>query len=219
VETSVSIASPAVAFLVEDKMDTIIVNKALCRGVNPISEFEKFEELPAVIAGGSIRKWFVGEKQDSDIDIFPIDTEDYTPIQEYFKLKNKVYSTKNADTYRDHGKIYQIIKMKKKSIDELLDSFDYKHCQFAYDGKEIHSTPEAVITATRKQLMIHKYQKGLEINSIMRSYKYCRKYNFQPCLGFIKELSSIFDRLKPEEIQEQIELSPETGKMRIITLD
>ena len=52
-------------------MQTIMINQSLTRGQKPL--FECPEGF--IIAGGAIRRWYSGEPQDGDIDLFCSDSE------------------------------------------------------------------------------------------------------------------------------------------------
>lgn len=170
------------------------------------------------IAGGAIRSWFVKEHL-SDIDVFSSNESH----MERFKTDNGItkehlaFTSQNADTYKVNNFMIQLIKIYKPDIPSLFDSFDYTCCQFAWDGTKIYSTTEAIVSTLRKHLSIHKIQKGYEVDSLRRAFKYYEK-GYKPCMGTIRDLAKSFSEVKEEVIQKQAEISP-NGGYRIVRWD
>jgi len=168
------------------------------------------------IAGGSIRRWFTGEPQKSDIDIFGSESALVEFVKEN-NLGNPISENKNATTYKLNGKAIQCIKHFSGSVDDTLDCFDYKHCQFAWDGETIYTTLEAVVCALRRSLMVHKIQEGFELDSLRRAFKY-QKQGYEPCLGCLKLIADSFRDVDEQQLQNQFEISPGGGK-RVLRFD
>jgi hypothetical protein len=110
-----------------------------------------------------------------------------------------------------------LIKLYRNTIEDLFDCFDFTICQFAWDGNDIFSTIEGVITTERKHLSVHKVQKGFEIDSLRRAFKYFEK-GYKPCLGTIGELGKSLAGTELKEIEQQIQISP-GGNKRIVRWD
>ena len=173
----------------------------------------------ACIAGGAIRKWFTGKEKDSDVDIFFKDKTSHEKFLENTCANaEKLCETNNAETYKKDGIVIQCIKIKYyNSISELFDSFDFACCQFAYMNNTIYSTKEAILSTLRNHLAIHKIQKGFELDSLRRAFKYKEK-GFEPCWGTLKALGESFREITPEDLNNQTEISPSGGK-RLVRYD
>lgn len=163
------------------------------------------------IAGGAIRSWFNREPA-SDIDIFFASFEQRDLFLEKNRLNkdNLAFSSTTADTYKKGNQLIQAIKIYKPTVEELFDSFDFTICQFAYDDVEIFTTAEAIVSSLRKHLAVHKIQKGYEVDSLRRAFKYYEK-GYKPCLGTIRDLALAFSMVQEATIQQQIEISPGGG--------
>lgn len=165
--------------------------------------------------GGSIRRWFTGEKQNSDIDIFRRNEETERAFIVANSLENKTRNeAPNTLTWKDPP--IQIIRFDRSSIEEVLENFDFTICQFGWDGNKIWTTPEAIISTTRKHLAVAKIQEGYELDSLRRAFKYAES-GYCPCLGTLKEIGLAFARATAEKVEQQSELSPGGGmrqKMR-----
>jgi len=162
------------------------------------------------VAGGSIRRWFNGEPyNNSDIDIF-LKEEDYiSEVIENLKLKNELFTTKNSITFLLNDQKIQIIKtLFSENIEDLFDHFDFKHCQFAYNTEGVFSTPEAIICALRKRMVIHNIQFGYELDTLRRAFKY-QKSGYIPCFGTFQNLAMSFKNLSEEQIQQLESMSEE----------
>ena len=168
------------------------------------------------IAGGSIRSWFNGEET-PDIDVFAKDEKSMNLFIQENQLKNLVSKSATTETYRRGGDIVQAIRLYYDSVENLLDSFDYTICQFAWDNDKIYSTMEAVVATLRKHLAVHKVQPGYEVDSLRRAFKYFDK-GYKPCLGTLQGLALSFSGIEKEVINKQVELSPGGGK-RIVKWD
>ena len=179
----------------------MIIPEGLMYGRKP--ELELPEDGSVWIAGGAIRRWFTGEKQDpkSDIDLFAMDFDRLTAYAKGMKFR-QVYDTKNATTYKWRDQTIQTIKLTSPTPEESMAKFDFKHCQFAYDGKKIYATDEAVICSLRKHLMFNNMLKGYEVDTLRRAFKYQRE-GYTPCGGTLRDLARALRGLTEEEIAGQ----------------
>ena len=168
-----------------------------------------------VIAGGSIRRWFTGEKQDSDFDYFRIDGE------ENYKLSidgiSEIYSNQIQTTYSLDGKRLQSIKKRYVSVEDLFEHFDFHHCQFAYDGENIFTTKKAIISSLRKHLSFNNVIEGFELDTLRRAFKYQRQ-GFTPCSGTIADIAMMLKASDSDFDQQRI-MSPNGGKKNIVRFD
>jgi hypothetical protein len=153
---------------------------------------EALIEKKCWVAGGFIRRWYSGMKQDSDIDLFFHNEETYIKICEGLeKLAieppkitefNQMYKIKIDDTWTID---VQAIKHQfYENIDALLDSFDFTICQFAFDGNQICATEEAILDCNRKRLAPHKISYG--VSSLRRIIKYANQ-GYYMCGGAATE--------------------------------
>lgn len=174
-------------------------------------------EIPEnfVIAGGAIRRWFTGEKQNSDFDYFRIDgKEEYDLGIERLK---ESYSSIVQDTYSLDGKSIQVIKRQYESVSDLFSKFDFHHCQFAYNGDQIFTTKKAIISAMRKHLSFNDVIEGFEIDTLRRAFRYC-KQGFSPCAGTIGDLANML-RDSDADFDEQVQMSPKGGTKTVVRFD
>lgn len=166
------------------------------------------------VAGGSIRRWFTGEKQLSDIDVFGSD-EGIKEFIKFHKLSSPLSQTNNADSYFASGRTIQIIKLKFDSMEDAIDHFDFVHCQFAWGGEDnIIASLKGILCSLRKKLMVHKIQEGYELDSLRRAFKYQRQ-GYTPCVGCLHEIASSFRDKTAEQLKEQLEISPGGGERNV----
>lgn len=169
------------------------------------------------VAGGAIRCWYLQKPNKSDIDFFFVSEQAAEDFKRENNIGNPRYVHKNADTFLVNGMRIQLIKLYHSNVESLLDSFDFTICQFAYDGKTVYATADAMITAARGHLMVHKIQQGYELDSLRRAFKYAKK-GFEPCLGCLKMIAESFRELPQESLSNQFEISPSGGK-RVLRYD
>ncbi len=183
-----------------------------------------------VIAGGAIRRWFTGERQDSDFDYFIVgdsisaiipdsvvdpDIEIPPLITPEHKL---VYKNLVNETYRYKGHMVQLILKEYKDIEELLNSFDFHHCQFAWDGTTIYTTKLGIISSMRKHLSFNNAVEGFQLDTLRRAFKY-QHQGYTPCIGTLQSLASMFTGMDKKKLDEMVEMSPSGGKRRVIRYD
>jgi hypothetical protein len=192
--------------------------------VNPLQMLGPKIEIPVPkkgwIAGGAIRRWFAGGEPLSDVDCFFQNEQAFLDhVNEVLQHGAKLINThKNAVTFELNDVLVQLIKIKfHPTVESLLDSFDFTVCQFAWDGTEIYSTPQAVISTLRKHLGAHILTKEFSVDSLRRAFKYCKK-GYHPCNGTVQQIANSLRTLTEAEIQQAVEISPNGGK-RIIRVD
>ena len=117
-------------------------------------------------------------------------------------------------TYRDQLKECHKLGLNKET---RFDSFDFTVCQFGWDGKDIFGTSLGLVSALRGHLGVHKIDKALATDSLRRAFKYAAK-GYKPCHATIRDLGLSFNSLAKEEIENQIQISP-NGGTRIIGVD
>ncbi len=169
------------------------------------------------IAGGAIRRWFTGKEDLSDVDVFAPSEANHAAYLATIGNAVKLDETANAVTYQVDKTKLQLIKHYRASVQELVDSFDFNVCQFAWDESGIWATPEAAIGTLRGHLSIAKITKEFSIDSLRRAFKYQNK-GFKPCDGTIRDISKVISELSKEEVEAQVTMSPKGGS-RIVRFD
>ena len=192
--------------------EIVVIDSSLMRGKKP--DIEPLYKGLGVIAGGAIRRWFTGEPQNSDIDIFAFNESSLELINQAYNSRYKGINTGNAITY--NGNI-QVIRVLTGTVAELFDKFDFAHCCFAYDGELIYTTPKAIISSLRKHLMINNLNPLFAMDSLRRMFKYQRQ-GYTPCNGTLIDISLAIQSLTSEQIVNQVIISPGGGK-RILRID
>lgn len=172
------------------------------------------------IAGGAIRRWFTGNEKLSDIDLF-FQTEEAFNAYLLILINNGYVQSaehKNAVTLTKDKVKVQCIRIKYyPNVDALLDSFDFTLCQFAWDGKNVFTTAQSMVSVLRNHLGVHNITKEYAVDSLRRAFKYAKK-GFYPCNGSIMQIANSLRELTVEEIRNAIEISPGGGS-RIIRID
>lgn len=185
------------------KIELINIPESLMRGTKP-----NVTVTPNCwIAGGAIRAWFTGSEKSRDIDVFGTDVASISDLLQKNKLDRVLDKSPHATTYAHRPFPVQAIWFTKGSVAELLESFDFSLCQFAWDGESIFSTVEAVTSVLRRHLGIARIQPGFEMDSLRRAFKYQAK-GFKPCLGTLRDLANSIRSIPQEDIERQIEISP-----------
>lgn len=171
------------------------------------------------IAGGAIRQWFNDGELVTDIDVFGKNQESLDNfVSEKLWAAKKISEQDHLSSFSLNGQLIQVIKYDYyDSIHNLLDSFDFTVCQFAWDGKTVYSTEAAIVSVLRKHLRVHQITKELAADSLRRAFKYQRK-GYIPCLGTLKDIALSFQNLTEEEIKQQITISP-GGGTRFVGVD
>lgn len=141
------------------------------------------------IAGGALRRMLSGKPQESDFDFFFRDADQLAAFADRLEKLglSKVRETPHHVQYRGH------LKAAKRDVDiqcirfryyataaEVIDSFDYTICQFAYDGRQITSGEFSLWDLGRKRLAIHKIT--YPVSTMRRLLKYTRQ-GFTACGG------------------------------------
>lgn len=193
-------------------MQIIHLDTSWCKGKKPLFKVPE----GCWLAGGCCRRWYTGEPQNSDYDYYTTDEQAAQRLIEELNLNNRVFTSATADTYDVAGQKVQVMKIYRKNIEDTFRHFDYRHCQFAYDGKDFYTTPEALICAERKHLSVNTVLPEFAMDTLRRAFKY-HKQGYIPCAGTLQDLA-IALKDKDVDVKNQIEQSPSGGK-RIIRYD
>lgn len=185
------------------------LDEKMMLGTRPKIEFP----LKFWIAGGCVRRWFTGEPQCSDIDVFTDSNESRAAAElALFPDAKAAHSTESANTYKGDKNPIQFIKRYFESPEKTIDSFDFHISQFAYDGVKIIASVDGVVAALRKRLSVHEIQKGFELDSLRRAFKYA-KAGYWPCIGTMRDMAEACAKAGDVAMREQaIQLSPGGGR-------
>jgi hypothetical protein len=158
------------------------------------------------VAGGAVRRWFTGEPLCNDIDVFCRDTTSAENFIAENGLNIRVQNTRMIMFYSSPVQI--ILRPLFANAEKTIESFDYTLCQFAWDGKSIITTTNAITSTLRKHLGVNVIQAGYEIDSLRRAFKYA-KQGYIPCIGTIRDLAKALNNAPAENIAKFDTISPE----------
>jgi len=191
----------------------IRVPQSQCLGEKPTLK------LPynAWIAGGAARRWFTGEPQESDVDVFFSDVDELDTFIELNGLQRELAVT--TDTYMMWESPRRIQAIKHRffgSPGEVVDSFDFCLCQFIVgsDGTLL-ATLEAITSTLRRHLAVNRIDPDFALDSLRRAFKYA-KAGYWPCIGTLRDLATGIvgdggeDRVGA--LMKQSEISPGGGQ-------
>ena len=142
------------------------------------------------LAGGSVRRILMGDRQDSDYDFFfssPKQLKDF--VEEIVKGGGVLVRENDFNkTFLIHGKKVQAIHHRFYStLGHVLDSFDFTICQFGYDGHRLLIGVVSPFDAATKHLVPTTITYA--VSSVRRIVKYT-KQGFYICSGGIASLLS-----------------------------
>lgn len=163
------------------------------------------------LAGGAIRCVFSGETI-QDFDLFFRNRDYFKGVKNRLERLNAklIFQCPQGElhTYMIDGmKIQLIVKKFYSTAVDLIDSFDFTICQFAYDGKVIETYENCLQHLVKKELHINKIE--YPIATINRMVKYAKRgYKHTKCC--LELFNSIQDGIlkgqySPENLQLYIE--------------
>lgn len=168
-----------------------------------LSRLPKLSSEGPWLAGGALRKTFQGIKLDSDFDFFFKSKDQFEKFQDKLEKKGAKLLSQNdknqkwilpseipdgaegENIYLPEMEIQLINFQYYENAEQVIDSFDYTLCQFAYDGAYIYMSDFALWDVARKKLVPHKITFGAA--SIRRMMKYANQ-GFNVCGGCITEV-------------------------------
>lgn len=162
------------------------------------------------VAGGAVRRWFTGEKQENDIDIFCSNLSEYDGVaDEFIKVNDLTERIRNERMVMfKNSPIQLLLQPRFTTSRETIEHFDFTLCQFAWIGGEIIATLEGVLSTLRNHLAVAKIQSGFEIDSLRRAFKYA-KQGYQPCIGTVRDLATALNNAATADIEKFKTISPD----------
>lgn len=201
-------------------MNTFALEDFLARSTEkPFSETELsgvLSGLPALsasgpwMAGGALRRTLLGEMPDSDFDFFFRDEAQLTAFAADLEGRGftKVKETPHHLQYRGAAgpsslpRDIQLIRFKfYRAASEVIDSFDYTICQFAFDGTTLTVGDYSLWDLGRKRLAVHKIT--YPVASMRRLIKY-QKQGFWACGGCLATI--LRETATKPELQTQLDI-------------
>lgn len=143
------------------------------------------------LVGGSVRRFIIGQQQDSDFDVGFTSADQLETSTEHLIGKGAKRTT-DTNFYRGFAveiegksRVVQFLKVAYGTAAEVIDSFDFTICQAAYDSESLTLGDYTLFDLGRKRLAIHKvtYAKS----TIRRMLKY-GKQGFSVCNGCIDSI-------------------------------
>lgn len=168
-----------------------------------LSRVPKLSEAGPWLAGGAVRKTIQSVSLDSDFDFFFKSQEQLDNFADGLREcgarmltqndKNEKWILPSSIPEDVEGEgIYlpemeiQLIKFRwYETAEEVIDSFDFTLCQFAYDGEHLFMSDFALWDVARKKLVPHKITFGT--SSLRRLMKYGNQ-GFTVCGGCLAEI-------------------------------
>ncbi len=139
-----------------------------------------------VIAGGAVRDSLIYRKP-KDYDLFILDEQDkqhtQTKVYEYCNSLEMLEANINASSrhvvkqIRIGDDIVQIIWTNKKTVNELLDSFDWNISLFAYDGERVISREDIHNINPGKELYLQNVTDS--ISSLRRGFIFSDRFKMK----------------------------------------
>lgn len=145
------------------------------------------------LAGGALRRTLMGKNPDSDFDIFFRDADQLLSYKSaletlgFRQVKETEHHVQFKGRAGDSAEIdVQLIRFAYyTSAAEVIDSFDYTVCQFAYDGETLTTGEFSLWDLGRKRLAIHKVT--FPVSTMRRMIKYTSQ-GFYACPGAMAEI-------------------------------
>lgn len=148
------------------------------------------------LAGGALRRTIAAAPLESDFDFFFASQEQMTAFTAQLsgKALSKTKETEHHEQWEgylseiDRRVVVQCIKFQFYQLaEDVIGSFDFTICQFAYDGDSIYASDYAMWDLGRKRLAINKIT--FPVSSMRRLLKYARQ-GFTACDGCLASLAT-----------------------------
>lgn len=153
-----------------------------------LNDLVKDEKIECWIAGGCLRDYFSGINEQTDIDIFFSNQENYDKALNYFKEMGAevIFDGENDCKLLLDNMKYDLIKKFFNGPQETIEAFDFTASMFAVDTQKVYHGETSFIDLAKKQLMFNKIL--YPVSSLKRTLKYHKK-GFQMCDGELKKLT------------------------------
>lgn len=146
------------------------------------------------LAGGALRRTLLRQEPDSDFDFFFKDADQLTDFVKKLDASGmeKLRETEHHIHYR--GRVgdsalpidVQCIRFAfYASAEQVIDSFDFTICQFAFDGTDLTTGEYSLWDLGRKRLAVHRIT--FPVSSMRRVLKYAAQ-GFKACNGCLAAL-------------------------------
>lgn len=160
---------------------------------------------PVVIAGGAVRDHLMG-KPAKDYDVFVLGTDfeaqggmlavPLSNLEQVMPLDFHKSEPFLIATVKWDGSVIQVMSTPATTVDELLDTFDWNICLFAYDGA-IHAKEDAANIGKGRTLRIHKVTYPL--STLRRGFRFSERYEMVLSKTDVERLCrEVLDADKPE---------------------
>jgi hypothetical protein len=177
--------------------------------------FEVLADLPTLyeygpwLAGGALRRTLTNQKLETDFDFF---FRDKVQLEKFAaELERKGLTKRRETQHHVHysGKVagatreVQLIRFKyyENAID-VINSFDFTICQFAFDGTTLTAGDHAFWDLGRKRLAINKIT--YPVSTMRRVLKYA-KQGYYACNGALAAI--LRETARSTELQQQLNIS------------
>lgn len=141
------------------------------------------------LAGGALRRTLLGKEPESDFDFFFRDADQLKSFGKRLEARGlkRVRETDHHIEYRGpvgDSKLSRDIQLIRftyyQTAEEVIESFDYTICQFAFDGETVTCGEFSLWDLGRKRLAVHRIT--YPVASMRRLLKYATQ-GFTACPG------------------------------------
>lgn len=157
-----------------------------------LDELPQSGEFGPWLAGGALRRTFIGQDLDSDFDFFfASEAQRDTFIAELIELgakqvsKNEHQQTYIVDAAGAERKVQCVCIRYYAKPEDVIDSFDFTITQFAYDGTDVVCGKYSLWDLGQRRLVLHKLTFG--VATMRRMIKYV-KQGFTACAGCMQSI-------------------------------
>jgi hypothetical protein len=159
-----------------------------------LSRLPKLSSAGPWVAGGSVRRLFEEKVNDSDFDFFFANAEQMNVFKSALEAGGALLQNTNdknstwilpRDKAGPEVKIQIITFQYYSSMQNIVDSFDFTLCQFAFDGSVFEVGDMSLYDVARKQIVPSKLTYA--VASVRRLLKYTRQ-GYTICSGGLAEM-------------------------------
>lgn len=178
---------------------------ANCKGTKP----QVILPQGSWVAGGAVRRWYMGEPQDADYDVFTTGEE----ATQAFLKANGLSEFDGLTAPMGFATNYGVVSVNKHhfpNIREVLDYFDFTICQFLWDGGPvIKVNRRAIRDAEKKRLVVHNLRLDTILSSMWRISKYGLQ-GYRISFGELKKIATAI-RTMPQATYDKNGIFPSGG--------